>query len=83
MEEKENKKPIFKAIPVNGSTTYSNSKSGFGKTVIVPFISGVLGCSVVIGTCFGVPSIRTKLIGNSNSSISSSNNNSTRIKWIC
>ena len=47
---------------------YSNSNtSSFGKTVFVPFISGVLGCSLVLGTCFGVPSIKSKIIGeNSN-----------------
>ena len=28
---------------------YSN---GFGKNVFVPFISGVLGATLVIGTCF-------------------------------
>lgn len=33
--------------------------------IIVPFISGVLGCGVVIGTCFGVPSIKQSLIGTS------------------
>ena len=36
------------------------SNNGFIKSVFVPFISGVLGCSVVIGTCFGVPSIKDK-----------------------
>ena len=48
---------------------YSNSNtSSFGKTIFVPFISGVLGCSLVLGTCFGVPSIKSKIIGeNSNS----------------
>ena len=35
----------------------------FGKSVILPFFSGIVGCSVVIGTCFGVPSIKEKIIG--------------------
>ena len=39
------------------------SNSGFGKTVVVPFISGILGATLVIGTCFGVPSIKSKLLG--------------------
>lgn len=80
MEENEKNQTKFKAIPVTGGTSYNKSskpKSGFGKSVLIPFISGVLGCSVVIGTCFGVPSIRTKLIGNTSSSISTTNNNST------
>ena len=82
MEENEKNKTKFKAIPVSNSTYYnnnSNSKNstGFGKNVLIPFISGVVGCSVVIGTCFGIPSIKSNLIGNTTSSISSSNNNST------
>lgn len=50
----------------NNYSTNSKRKSnnGFFKSVFVPFISGVLGCSVVIGTCFGVPAIKEKLIGN-------------------
>ena len=41
---------------------------GFGKNFLLPFFSGILGCSVVIGTCFGVPSIKEKLIGEENKS---------------
>lgn len=81
MDENEKKEEKFKAIPVTGSTSYnktSKNNSGFGKSVILPFVSGILGCSVVIGTCFGIPSIRTKIIGNTNSSISTTNNNSTQ-----
>ena len=82
MDEKEQNNAKFKALPVTGSASYEKSdrpKSGFGKSVIIPFISGVVGCTVVIGTCFGVPSIRTKLIGNqTTSSISTTNNNSTK-----
>lgn len=37
--------------------------SGFGKNVIVPFISGIIGATIVIGACFGVPSIKSKLLG--------------------
>lgn len=83
MEENEKNKTKFKAIPVTGSSSYKNEKSqknktGFGKTVILPFVSGVVGCSVVLGTCFGVPSIRAKLINNSSSNISTSNSSSTQ-----
>ena len=38
------------------------SNCGFGKTVIVPFLSGVIGATLVIGTCFGVPTIKSKLL---------------------
>lgn len=37
------------------SSTYNN--------IFVPFISGVLGASLIIGTCFGVPNVRNKLLG--------------------
>ena len=43
------------------SSPKSSNKGSFGKTVAVPFLSGVLGCSLVLGTCFGVPSIKEKL----------------------
>lgn len=80
MEENQNNESKFKAIPVTGSASYNKStrqKSGFGKSVFLPFVSGVVGCSVVIGTCFGVPSIKAKLIGNLVPNISSSHNTST------
>ncbi len=80
MEENEKKESKFKKIPITNETLYnrnSKNKSGFGKSILLPFVSGVVGCSVVIGTCFGVPSIKSKLIGNTTSSISSTNNNST------
>ncbi len=45
----------------------NSSKGSFRSSIFVPFISGVLGCSLVIGTCFGVPNIREKIVGGSNS----------------
>ena len=49
------------------SVINKKQNSSFGRNVIVPFISGVLGCSLVLGTCFGVPNIREKIIGENNS----------------
>ena len=40
------------------------AKLGFGKTVVLPFFCGVVGTAVVIGTCFGIPQIREKIVGN-------------------
>lgn len=48
-----------------------NSMGGFKKNIVVPFLSGVIGCSVVLGTCFGVPSIKEKIVGNSTVTTSS------------
>lgn len=84
MEENEKNETKFKAIPVTGSSSYNKNeksqknKTGFGKTIILPFVSGVVGCSVVLGTCFGIPSIRSKLINNFSSNISTSNSSSTQ-----
>ena len=82
MEENEKKGTSFKTISAPVSNKYidkSPAQSGFGKSVLLPFISGALGCAVVLGTCFGVPSIKSKIFNTtSNTSISSSNNNSTK-----
>ncbi len=72
MEEKskQEKSSNFQTVqnPNNAKTVYESknenkAKLGFGKGVLIPFISGVLGCSVVIGACFGIPSIRDNLLG--------------------
>ena len=58
----ENNENRFEVISgKNYSINYKQS-SGFGKTILLPFISGIAGCALVIGTCFGVPSIKEKLI---------------------
>lgn len=54
---------------VKPQTTYSainphkeKAKVGFTKSVLLPFGCGVLGTIIVIGTCFGVPQIKEKLL---------------------
>ena len=54
----EEKKSEFKNVKQYSQSHDSNQ---FRRNVVVPFLSGVLGCTLVIGTCFGVPSIKTKL----------------------
>lgn len=68
-EKKEEKNQNFKTVQdpntyktVYKSETEPKSKIGFGKSILVPFFSGVVGCVVVLGTCFGVPSIRSKIL---------------------
>ena len=81
MEENE-KVQNFKTVqnPNTYKNVYSNepkqkSKIGFGRGVLIPFLSGVIGCTVVLGTCFGVPSIRSKILnGNSSSNHNTSQN---------
>ena len=46
-------------------SSIKHSGSGFGKSVFVPFISGIVGATLVLGTCFSVPSIKQKLLNTS------------------
>lgn len=49
-------------------TTISSDKkmgnSNFMKNALVPFLCGGIASMLVVGVCFGVPGIRTKLLGN-------------------
>ena len=65
MDENENR---FEVISSKTSKANFKHSNGFGKTVLVPFVSGIMGCALVIGTCFGVPSIKQKLTGSDTSS---------------
>ena len=49
----------------------------------MPFLIGALGCTLVLGTCFGVPEIKSKIVGNSNiSTPTSTSTNSTSDKNV-
>lgn len=73
MEENENKFEVISS-KVSDADFKKKNNSGFGKNILLPFFSGVVGCSVVIGTCFGVPSIKERLVGNTNSTVQTSTN---------
>lgn len=45
------------------SSSKNYSSGGFGKSVFIPFLSGIVGATLVIGTCFGVPTIKSRLVG--------------------
>ncbi len=70
----------FNVSPDN-SFKKSNSKpihsAGFGKAVFVPFLSGIVGATLVVGTCFGIPSIKQKLVGTSHYTTSTSASDSS------
>ena len=79
----------FKAVqnPISYKTVYDAEKkpktrSGFGRSVLLPFVCGVVGCGVVIGTCFGVPSIKNRLLGNTTVENSSSSSNSSNSGYV-
>lgn len=64
MDENENRFEVISSKTSKANFNKANS-NGFGKSILLPFFSGVVGCSLVIGTCFGVPSVKEKLIGKS------------------
>ena len=50
----------------SGSNNQKKKKSkdegpGFVRTVLLPFTCGILGAGIVVGTCFGIPSVRNNL----------------------
>lgn len=68
---------VNETIEAKATSSYSyepvrkkRTSHSFGKSVVIPFASGVIGATLVIGTCFGVPSVKEKLLGKSTSTIS-------------
>ena len=58
-------------VKIYASTSTSKKKSNFSfsKNILIPFLSGVAGASIILGTCFSVPSIINNLFGNSYNSV--------------
>ena len=74
------KESNFKTVVTNNpyNTKKASNKSGFGKSVLLPFCSGVVGCALVIGACFGIPSVRSEILNtSSDDSLSNTSNNSS------
>lgn len=74
------KEANFKTVVTNNpyNTKKTSNKSGFGKSVLLPFCSGVVGCAIVIGACFGIPSVRSEILNtSSNDNISNNSSNSS------
>lgn len=57
MEENNNN---FKNVSISKNTTDNSYK-----TILVSFLSGIIGASLVVGTCFGIPKIRDKILDTS------------------
>ena len=76
--KKEENKNNFKTVQNPSSyknyenTEKKSSGTSFTKSILIPFVSGVVGCAVVIGTCFYVPSIRSSILGTENTTSNSS-----------
>lgn len=43
-----------------------NTGPGFGKTIALPFVSGIVGATLVLGICFSVPNIKNNIVGSTN-----------------
>ena len=74
----------FKTIPNPANKVKKvkkESKAGFGKTVVLPFLSGAIGCAVVLGTVICIPEIKNKVFPTT-ATISSSPSSNTRFYWI-
>lgn len=83
-EKKEEKVQNFKTVqnPNTYKTVYKNesnakNKTSFGKNILLPFFSGVVGSVIVLGTCFGIPSIRSKIINETPNIQNNSNSQSS------
>ena len=71
MEENNNNFEVISSKTSNANFK-ENKEKNFGKTILIPFASGIVGCSLVLGTCFGIPSIKEKLVGKQSSTIPTS-----------
>ena len=60
--EKKNKE--FKTVKVEKQKNKKDF-SKFNRNFAVPFLSGILGAGIVLGTCLGIPTIRHNLLGES------------------
>lgn len=60
----------FKAVKANNER--NTKQINFGKQILTPFVSGVLGAGLVLGICLGVPEIRSGLLNSANTTISTS-----------
>lgn len=84
-ENREKKDNEFKSVNIgtNEFRTFDttqkekNTKTGFGKTVAIPFLCGILGAGIVVGSCVGVPSIRNELLKQFISTTDSSTSSNT------
>ena len=65
----------FVEVKQENKNPQKSKKVGFKSRIFLPFFCGMLGSAVVIGTCFGVPQIKNKII-NTPSTLTSTQNNS-------
>ena len=64
--------PNFQPV---GPEKSPKKRNNSGKTFFLSFLGGVAGACLVVGICFGIPGIRTALVGQQSSIILSNKNN--------
>lgn len=67
MEDNKQEKTTYKVVDYSLNQKKEKKFSHFGKSVLIPFFSGVIGTTLVIGICFGIPEIRSSLLKTVNS----------------
>lgn len=87
MKDNSNNKETTYTVVDYSANEKKKKATNFGKNFLVPFFSGILGAVLVVGTCFCVPNIKEKLIGNTPSTISNNyrnenTNNSNSVQQI-
>lgn len=70
-ENSNNKSTTYKVVDFSTNDS-KKGKNNFSRNVVLPFFSGILGATLVIGTCFGVPTIRESIIGGASVTTSTS-----------
>ena len=65
---------------VDSSSSHKRAKIGFFRGIFIPFVSGVLGATLVLGLCIKLPIVKDKLseflkINNTTTSIETTSNN--------
>lgn len=61
MEENNNEQPTYRMYTTSEK---KEKKPGFFKNAFVPFCSSAIGTFLVIGVCFGTPSIKNRILNN-------------------
>ena len=61
MEDNNNEQPTYR---IYTTSEKKEKKPGFFKNAFVPFCSSALGTFLVIGVCFGTPSIKNRILNN-------------------
>lgn len=74
----------FELVSTNNFNDNNSKKThiNFTKSILLPFFSGIVGTTLVIGICLGTPTIKEKLFNNSNVSVQQPASSSTSTSTV-